>query len=102
MTTIAPPFAPNAQDNLSLFPHCAITPLWKLVAQPSRSLRLLTSPGSAERSCCWLARSELSIVTVDGRGEGFAHCQSYAVHAAAASVASPQNGAVSRRQRFQA
>ena len=52
------------------------------------------------RSGCWSARSELLIVTVDGRGEGFAHCQFSAVHVAAASVASPRNGAVSRRQGF--
>jgi len=97
MTTIAPPFAPNAQDNLSLYTIVQQHPLWKLVAQPSRYFRLLTSPGSAERSCCWLARSELSIVTVDDREEGFAHCQSCAVLAAAASVASPRNGAVGRR-----
>lgn len=48
-----------------------------------------------------VGRSELSIVTVDGRGEGFAHYQSLAVHAAVAIVASPRNGAVSSRQRFQ-
>jgi len=48
-----------------------------------------------------VSRSVLSIVTVDGRGGGFADCQSRAVHAAAAVVASPRNGAVSSQQRFQ-
>jgi hypothetical protein len=48
-----------------------------------------------------VSRSELSIVTVDGREEGFAHCQSRAVHDAAAIVASPRSGAVSSRQGIQ-
>src|SRR6266850_890035 len=85
MTTIAPPFAPNAQDNLSLSPHSATTLPVEISCATLKVLALVGPPGSAVRSCCWLARRELSIVTVDGRGEGSAHCQSCAVHAAGGS-----------------